>query len=101
VACLNTFSQSKDSSYVTFITKFDKSRETKEGYNINGYVVDISRKKAQKLDGKKIRISGKVSIQKGLDNDPQNHNDKETEVTRGGRATDTKYILAPKIEIIH
>jgi hypothetical protein len=40
---------------------------------MNGYVVDISYKQYQqlkKLDGKKIRVSGKVTIVKGIKNLP-------------------------------
>jgi len=60
---------------------------------MNGYVVNMSYQQVQKLNGKKIRVTGKVTIVKGLKNFP-------SEEERGGREEDTKHILSPKIEII-
>ncbi len=33
-------------NYVTFITEFDKMNETKDGYYLNGYVVEIAYQEA-------------------------------------------------------
>lgn len=83
-------SQGKDSASFTIV--FKKSYATKDGYKLNGYVVDIPYKKAQKLYNKKIQVSGRITIVKGIDN----RSDSTAEV-RQGRNGDTKYILHPTI----
>jgi len=83
----------KTSGVVTFITKLDIANATKDGIYLNGYVVNIDYEQAKKLDGKKIRVTGKVRIVKGLKNSPK-------DVIRQGREEDTKHIKSPKIEII-
>ncbi len=98
---LNTFSQTKDTTnVVSLIVKFDKSKETKDGFFVNEYVVNISHEQAQKLNRRKIKITGKVSIVKGLNNQPKEYDEKGTEVFKQGRNEDTKYILEPIIEIL-
>ena len=79
---------------VSFITTIDIKRATLDGIYLNGYVVNIDYDKLQKLNGKKVRISGKVTIVKGLKNLPP------TKPLSQGRYEDTKHILNPKIEII-
>ena len=53
-------SQNRDTSnLVTFITKFEMAKmATKDGFMMEGYIVNISYEQAQSLDGKKIKISG-------------------------------------------
>ena len=98
---LYSFSQAKtisDSSItnksklVSFVTVLDIANATKEGFYLNGYVVNISYEKAKKLNGKKIRVTGKVSIIKGVNNQPG-------EDMQQGREGDTMYIKFPKIKI--
>ena len=79
---------------VSFITTIDIKRATLDGIYLNGYVVNIEYDKLRKLNGKKVRISGKVTIIKGLKNLPP------TKPLTQGRYDDTKHILNPKIEII-
>lgn len=99
---LYSFSQAKtisDSSItnksklVSFVTVLDIANATKEGIYLNGYVVNISYEKAKKLNGKKIRVTGKVSIIKGVNNQPG-------EDMQQGREGDTMYIGSPKIRVI-
>ncbi len=99
---LLSFSQAKEnlpnqsdsaSGKVSFVTTVDISRLTKDGIYMNGYVVNISREKVEKLNGKKIRVTGKVTVVKGIKNLPGE------EVQ--GREVDTKHILSPKIKIIN
>lgn len=85
--------QNKKSNKVSFVTKIDTLQATKDGVYLNGYVVNIPYNKLIKLNGKKVRISGRVTIIKGL----QHYNDGEI---RQGREEDTKHILKPKIKII-
>jgi len=42
---------------VTFTVIFDATKETKDGYYVNGYIVNINHKQAKKLNGKKIRVT--------------------------------------------
>jgi hypothetical protein len=77
---------------VSFVTKVDIRRATKDGIYLNGYVVNIEYEKARALDGKTIRIRGRVTIVKGIQNT-------DGEVSQG-RQGDTKHILKPRIKII-
>jgi hypothetical protein len=99
---LISFSQTKEkskyhskttSNVVTFVTILDIANASKDGIYLNGYVVNISYEQAKKLNGKKIRITGKVTIRKGFKNRPN-------EDIRQERETDSKHIKSPKIEII-
>ncbi len=89
------FSQQKDSlnNNVAFTAKFNVNENAGKGnvYYLNNYVVHINWKKAQMLNGKTIKISGDVTLIKGLPNDG---------IIRQGSANDTKHILKPKIKII-
>ena len=104
-----SFAQTKDTltkhtnktpNIVTFITKFDIAKATKDGFYLNGYVVNIGYEQAKKLSSKKIRVTGKVTIVKGLTNRPKEYDKNGDEIVRQGRINDTKYIDAPLIEII-
>ena len=82
----------KDS--VSFTTVLDIANATKDGIYLNGYVVNISYAEAQKLHGKNIRVSGKVTVVKGLENEP------DGEIMQG-RQGDSYHIKDPKIELIN
>jgi hypothetical protein len=85
---------------VTLITTFHKSNATKDGYYVDGYVVDISSEEANRLDGKKIKITGHVTIIKGLNNEAPQYDKEGHRVISQGRADDTRFILDPRIDII-
>lgn len=89
----DTASAAKESKRVRFITKIDIQYATKDGIYLNGYVVNIPRHQIQALNGKTIRISGKVTIVKGT----RHYTEDEK---RQGRYEDTRHILKPKIKII-
>jgi hypothetical protein len=106
---LNSFSQtndtlkiqtSKTTNVVTFITKFDIAKATKDGYYLKGYIVDISYEEAQKLNGKKIEVTGKVTIVKGLKNRPKEYDKNGKELITQGRIEDTKHIDFPSIKVL-
>jgi hypothetical protein len=78
---------------VSFATNIDIKQATKDGIYLNGYVVNIPYDKLTELNGKTVRISGKVTIVKGL----KHYTDGEI---RQGRQEDTKHILKPKIKIV-
>lgn len=78
---------------VSFVTNINIENVTKDGIYLNNYVVNIPYQDLKKLNGKKVRISGKVTIVKGL-----KHN--TNPATSQGRQEDIKHILKPKIKII-
>ena len=80
---------------VSIITVFNKNNETKDGYYINGYVVNISHERGQELHLKKIIITGKVTIVKKI-KPPESGED-----IQQGRNIDTRHILKPTIKIIN
>ena len=88
------------SDTVTFITKIDIENATKDGIYLNGYVVNIDYDRLEKLNGKKVRITGKVSIIRGLKNSPERRGDNANKTAQQGREEDTKYIESPLIKII-
>lgn len=90
---LSLQAQDTTNNNVSFVTKINIQQATKDGIYLNGYVVNIPYDKLQKLNGKTVRISGKVTIVKGL----KHYNDG---VERQGREEDTRYILKPKIKIV-
>jgi hypothetical protein len=86
-------SKEKSSNRVSFIVKIDISQATKDGIYLYGYVVNIPYSKLLTLEGKRVRIRGKVTTARGLkyDNDT---------AIKQGREDDTKHILKPKVKII-
>jgi len=88
-----TDSSAKTSGTVSFITKIDLKQVTKDGIYVNGYVVNIAYGKAKALDGKTVRIKGKVTIVEGN----KYYTDGEI---RQGRSENTKHILNPRIKIV-
>jgi hypothetical protein len=78
---------------ISFVTKVDIRQRTKDGIYLNGYLVNLGYEKIKALNGKTVRIKGKVSIVKGIGE----YTGKEV---RQGRSGDTKYIHSPKIKII-
>lgn len=90
--CLTGFSQTGNMSMVSFVTKMDTAKAGKDGFYLHHYVVNISREQARQLQGKKIKITGVVTVVKGLGNQPSSDD------IRQGREADTKHILTPTIE---
>jgi hypothetical protein len=100
----NCFAQKKDnlnrshtdtSSFVSFVAKLDIAKLDKDdAIYLKGYVINIGYEQAKKFNGKKIRVTGKVTIIKASKNRlpgqpiPQQ------------REGDYKYIESPLIEII-
>jgi len=78
---------------VSFITKIDIQQATKDGIYLNGYVVNLPYEKAKALNGKTVRVKGKVTVVKGL----KHYTDSEI---RQGRQEDSMHILKPKIKIV-
>lgn len=89
-----SWSTEKRDKKVDFTTKINLKYATKDGIYINGYVVNIPYEKLTELNGKTVRITGKVKIV-----DPIGNFNEEGEV-RQGRQTETKYIPRPRIRII-
>lgn len=100
---LNSFSQARGPSKLSkanFIATVDTMKLTKDGIWLLDYVVNISHEKAKELQGKKIKVTGKVIMVKGLKNLPKTYDRDGNEEVRQGREGDTKYIENPKIEVV-
>ena len=66
----------KNANNVSFIITFDINKATKDGYYVGDYIININSEKAIKLDGKKIKITGKFQIVKGLKHKPKKYDKK-------------------------
>ncbi|MFN8306185.1 MAG: hypothetical protein U0T79_05390 [Ferruginibacter sp.] len=83
------------SDSVSFTTRFYLTDLDKDdAANLKGYVVYIGIEQAKKLNGKRIRVSGKVTMKKG------NSNRQPGQPIPQERQGDYKYIESPTIEII-
>ncbi len=89
-----------NTEFVSFETTLDIANATKEGIYVDEYVVHIDYDKANELNGKKVIISGDVSIVKGLDNTEKEYDKSGNEIFSQGRSSDTKHIVNPTIKII-
>jgi hypothetical protein len=84
---------------VSFVTTFNMSTATKDGYYIKGYIVEIDYEQAKKLQGKKIRITGNWFIVKGIVADLTSNKDNQSTLKQG-RLKDSKHITTPLITIL-
>lgn len=84
-------SNSKKESFVIRIDTTDGF--SKDGFWMNGYVVDLGREEIEKLNGKKIKVKGELIVVKAVE---------RTKVVDGkiigaqGRYSDTKHLKNPK-----
>ena len=88
---------------ITIIVKFNKNNGTKDGYYLGGYVVDldINSKQVQRLNGKDLKITGKLFIEPGLATKPRGGYKKgEITAIRQGRAIDTKHIVSSTYVVV-
>ncbi len=67
--------------------------ETKSGFQINDYFIQISEKELNPFKGKKVKITGELIVIEALD-----PNDK---IIKQGSNSERKFIQNPKIEIIN
>lgn len=77
----------------SFVSKIDIRQATKDGIYLNGYVVNMSYEKIRALNGQTVRITGKVTIVKGI----AQYNGEEA---IQGREGDIMYIKSPTIKIV-
>jgi len=92
---------SQDQDTVTFTLIWDSSLPpSKDGLELNGYVVNIDNIKSDFFDEKRVRISGKVTIVKGLDFRYDHIDDNRDLIQIQGRMDDTKHINNPVIQIV-
>lgn len=66
-----------------------ESEETKSGYLINEYYVELTHEQFDTLKGKRVIVSGKLLVVKGID--------PEAEVKVQGSTSDRLFILNPVI----
>ena len=89
-----------NSDFISFEATLDIENATKEGIYVDEYVVHIDYDKANELNGKKVIISGDVSIVKGLDNTEKEYDKNGNEIFSQGRSGDTKHIINPEIKMV-
>lgn len=92
--CKPTSVSDSSTDMVSFTTVFNSKSATKDGYYLEGYVVVIQDDVAKTLEGKKIKVTGKYHVVKGIGEQPN----KNGEISQG-REEDTKHIANPKIEV--
>ena len=85
------------SNNVSFVTTLDITKAQKGGFFLNGYFVEIDYEQAKKISGKRIRITGLVTIVKGLKNDPEY----KKGIQKSGWLENTKHIYNPQIKILN
>jgi hypothetical protein len=97
----NAVKPADTSNRVSFTVKFEMAKmATKDGFMMEGYVVNIGYDEAKKLEGKTIKVTGKYTIVKGLQNEPKELDKDGNEIYKQGRLNDTKRIDSPTIEIL-
>ncbi|PLX07871.1 MAG: hypothetical protein C0596_09015 [Marinilabiliales bacterium] len=89
--------QETQSNFVSFETTIDISNATKDGIYCEDYVVNLEYDEIEKLDGKKVKISGDVTTVKGLEKE---YDENGEEIIMQGRSGDTWHILEPTIEVL-
>lgn len=82
---------------VSFIARFEKSKEQKDGFDLNGYILPLSTEQADTLDGKLIKVSGVVYIHEG--HGPEYYDKKGIDIPQERQGI-TKYIASPVIEVV-
>jgi len=85
---------------VSFYTVLDISNVTKDGVYIEGYVLHLDYEQVKELSGKKIKISGAVTIVEGQQNLTKEYDENGNEIFNQGRLENTKHIFSPKIEVL-
>lgn len=86
---------------VTIIANFNESKMAcKDGYLIEGYIVNINYNEAKKLDGKKVKITGQYTIVKGLKNQTIEIDEAGNQIHKQGRLNDTKHIGLPTVVVV-
>ena len=78
---------------VSFIATIDLANETKEGVYLNGYVVHMGHERAKALQGRKIRVRGRVTLVRAVSND-------DSAPVEQGRSVITGHLLRPKIQVL-
>ena len=95
------YSQNNNIKKANFEAIIELKNATKEGVYLNGYVVNISYSELVKLDGKKVRIKGKVTIVEGVKYSEKQNVRNKVILHEQGRSLETKLINKPKIEILN
>lgn len=76
-----------------FTTQIDIHKATKDGIYLNGYAVNIPHEKLTELNGKTVRITGRVKTVDGV-------GDLNGGDVSQGRQQETKHIPRPRIRIV-
>lgn len=98
ISCLSIKNSNEESDFVSFISLVDIKNATKDGIYMNGYVVEIEYDKIEKLNGKKVKITGETILVIGIGDQSNKSNN---ELIHQSRSKDIYHIVSPKIEIIN
>ena len=82
----------EDAPKIVSTTGIFDTNEAKSGYLINGYYVEMTNSEFKKYKGRKIRVSGKLAIAKGLSSEDMKHEQ--------GSSEDRKFIIQYRIKIL-
>jgi hypothetical protein len=90
-----SFAQNKkaDTSKTVTVTGVFDTIEAKSGYLINGYYVEISHSEFQPYKGKKVKVTGRLLVIKGLTKE-------QMEMHEQGGKGDRKFIEQAKVTIL-
>jgi len=84
-----SFAQVADKGGQVTVVGVFNPKEAKSGYEINGYYVELSQAQADSLKGKKVSVTGRLVVVKGI-----------TSSTQQGAADDRKFIREAKITFV-
>ncbi len=91
--CVNClFAQKENAKTVSTIGIID-TNETKSGFRINEYYIELSSKQLDSLKGKKVEVKGKLLIVEGIDPNAK-------EMVQGS-LNDRYFIIDPEFTIIY
>ena len=99
LATLNSYSQLdnvRGSEVVTFVAKIDKNLVTSDGIYLQGYVVHMNNEMIEKLNGEKVKISGRVTTFK-----PSFYGRNTNESKNALKNRITKHILKPEVVVLN
>lgn len=85
----------RNGEVVTLVGQINKSNATNEGLLMNGYIVHLKSSIIEKLDGEKVKISGKVTVAKPLlylQNSKSSKNPNNKVITR--------HIRNPRVQVL-
>ena len=82
----------EDAPKIVSTTGIFDTNEAKSGYLINGYYVEMTHAEFKRYKGRKVRVSGKLAVVRGLKAEDMKHEQ--------GSSEDRKFIIQYRIKIL-